>query len=77
MTTLIILKKADGSLLGRCDAKCHNAKGSKCTCICGGMNHGVELNQAIDNTREHKDVLMDAQEAGEFIIKEGQYQLFT
>lgn len=77
MATLIIARKADGSLLGRCDSKCHNAKGFKCTCICGGMNHGVGLNQAIHNTHEHKDLLMDAQGAGEFIIKEGQYQLFT
>lgn len=77
MATLIIARKADGSLLGRCDAKCYNAKGLKCTCVCGGMNHGVGLNQAIDNIHKNRALLMDSQEAGEFIIKEGQYQLFT
>ena len=25
----------------RCDAKCRNAKGTECHCICGGVNHGV------------------------------------
>jgi len=28
-------------LVGRCDARCHNAKGSECRCICGGAFHGV------------------------------------
>ncbi len=25
----------------RCDARCHNAKGKRCTCICGGRYHGI------------------------------------
>lgn len=25
---------------GRCDAKCHGAKQSKCVCMCGGRFHG-------------------------------------
>lgn len=24
----------------RCDARCHNAKGTKCRCWCGGKLHG-------------------------------------
>jgi len=27
--------------IGRCDAKCHNAIGPRCVCICGGRNHGI------------------------------------
>ncbi|MBA7492397.1 hypothetical protein ES702_02947 [subsurface metagenome] len=77
MSTLILARAADGSPRGRCDSKCYNAKGPKCTCICGGVNHGAGKNNAIDNTRSHKEFLMDAQEAGEFIINPGQYQLFT
>lgn len=38
---------------GRCDAKCYNATGGKCDCICGGKNHGVGKQQAIDNVREY------------------------
>jgi hypothetical protein len=36
----------------RCDAKCHNAEGSECNCICGGRNHGVGFTQAVANNRE-------------------------
>jgi hypothetical protein len=24
----------------RCDCRCHNAKGTRCRCWCGGMFHG-------------------------------------
>lgn len=76
MTTLIQAKAKDGRLAGRCDARCYNAKGKRCRCICKGANHGVGLNQAIHNTYEFKALLDDAQEAGEFIIRPGQLKLF-
>jgi len=25
----------------RCDSRCHEAKGTRCTCICKGIFHGV------------------------------------
>ena len=34
----------------RCDANCYNAKHDKCTCVCGGTNHGAGLQKATDNT---------------------------
>lgn len=34
----------------RCDARCYNAKGPDCDCICGGKNHGVGLQKAQENT---------------------------
>lgn len=76
MTTLITHQKSDGTLIGRCDAKCHNAQGAICTCVCGSINHGVGNNQAIENTREHGALLNEAQDAGEFIINQAQYKLF-
>jgi hypothetical protein len=51
MTTLISAYNSDGCI-GRCDAKCHNATGPDCYCICGGRNHGVGVKQAYSNTRE-------------------------
>jgi len=33
----------------RCDARCYNAQGQKCSCICNGKNHGLGLRQAIIN----------------------------
>lgn len=37
---LIEVHKPDGSFVGRCDARCYNAKHPECDCICGGANHG-------------------------------------
>lgn len=77
MTTIMLFKKGDGTLDGRCDARCYNAKGDRCKCICDGHNHGVGLNQAIENAHIYKDLIQDGQDAGEFIIRPGQLQFFT
>ena len=39
MTT--IMTEIHGGTTRRCDAICHYAKGSVCTCICGGKYHGL------------------------------------
>lgn len=49
--TLIAVHNSDGCV-GRCDAKCYDAKEPACHCICGGKNHGVKQNKAIENTRK-------------------------
>ena len=49
MTTLIAVYNSEGCV-GRCDAKCYQATHPGCQCICGGMNHGAGLSQAVDNT---------------------------
>jgi hypothetical protein len=51
MTTLISYQSSGGDQ-GRCDAKCYNAWGPECHCICQGGNHGLGRQEAIDNTRE-------------------------
>ena len=51
MTTLISYHTSSGEQ-GRCDARCYNAKHPTCDCICGGANHGVGREQAIENTRQ-------------------------
>lgn len=35
-----------------CDDKCYNATGKRCTCICGGANHGKGEEQAFENTEK-------------------------
>ena len=52
MTTLISVHTSDGCV-GRCDAKCHEATSPHCDCVCGGMNHGVGHDRAVENTRAH------------------------
>jgi len=49
-TTLLSVGNSEGER--RCDARCYNADGSECDCVCGGRNHGVGERQAVDNTRE-------------------------
>ena len=59
MTTLIEHRRGDGSLAGRCDAKCYNAEHPKCECICGGMNHGIGKSDAMKKTDAHYDELAE------------------
>ena len=51
MTTLIAIYTGDGCI-GRCDAKCYNAWGPECHCICQGGNHGAGKQEATASTRE-------------------------
>lgn len=43
---------------GRCDKACYDAATPRCDCICGGRNHGVGLNKAIENTRDMAERLV-------------------
>lgn len=58
MTTLITWSTGTGQHF-RCDAKCYNAKGQKCVCLCGGKNHGAGLKQAAKNVEEIAKVYLD------------------
>lgn len=62
MTTAIAVYTSSGCV-GRCDAKCHNAREPECDCICGGRLHGVGSSSAIAvNTA---DLLGEIAAAGE------------
>jgi len=74
MATVTELRDLDGSVIGRCDARCHTAKGPKCKCICGGINHGVGLKQAIEN-EGFLTLAEDAQH--KYVTRQFQAGLFT
>jgi hypothetical protein len=57
MTTLISVHTSDGCV-GRCDAKCYEATTPDCDCVCGGRNHGAGKQQAIDNTRDMAETML-------------------
>lgn len=44
-----------GGVTERCDARCHDAKTPKCTCVCGGRFHGKgDRSQALfEAIKEH------------------------
>jgi hypothetical protein len=54
--TLIAVYKSSGDrgsiCVGQCDARCYEAAHPDCDCICGGRNHSVGQQKAMDNTRE-------------------------
>lgn len=80
MSCLIYTSNSDGCT-GKCDANCYNATGSVCDCVCGGMNHGVGLEQAQANTRQYAELWIEkyADEHGldkkEFKVNPEIYQL--
>jgi len=51
MTTLVAVYNSDGCI-GRCDARCYEAKNAKCHCICGGRNHSAGKQRARENVAE-------------------------
>ncbi len=44
--------KSGQKRLSVCNAYCYGAKNKNCTCSCGGINHGIGLQKAIENTLE-------------------------
>lgn len=77
MTTLILHRNPDGSMTGRCDSRCYNAKLEKCTCICGGINHQKGQDQAIKNTVINRHLIFEQLEANDLTFVRGQYELFS
>jgi len=49
--TLISAHNSEGCY-GRCDARCYEAAMPECNCICGGANHGVGKQLAMNNTSQ-------------------------
>jgi len=80
MTTLIAAYNSEGCI-GRCDAKCYNAERPDCDCICGGMNHGVGRQKAMNNTTKLAETWMEQwqkehPETTHFVVPAAQLSLF-
>lgn len=56
---------SDGCV-GRCDARCYDAKGFDCHCICGGANHGVGEKIAREDSQyiPDEEIIADARKLG-------------
>jgi len=52
MKSLIFIRH-NKKLVSKCDSRCYLAKQPDCNCVCGGMNHGKGLDQAIINTQSY------------------------
>jgi hypothetical protein len=73
--TLITIGNSEGSR--RCDARCYDAKGSNCDCMCGGKNHGKGLQVASENTALIGKKLMEELGGEHVAIAAIQRDLFT
>lgn len=63
MPTLMQWSNSDG-ILGRCDAKCHDAAEPACDCMCGGRYHGAARQGVLDERiRTHWDEIVEAAQA--------------
>lgn len=62
MTTAVAVYNSEGCV-GRCDAKCHDAKEPDCDCVCGGRLHGCGRENAIErNTEDYFGSVENARE---------------
>jgi hypothetical protein len=70
LSTLISAGNSEGTY-GRCDAKCYNAEGGSCHCICGGMNHGKGLAEATRLTSNASvEIIRDIEARGGYVAPE-------
>jgi len=68
---LVVLIHCQGALSGRCDAKCYNAEGGACHCICGGRNHGKGLDAAkVETANLARDAVAEIESRGGWIADE-------
>lgn len=51
--------RTDWGTQRRCDERCVNGTRLACSCVCQGINHGVGYNQALENTRECYEWLVE------------------
>lgn len=52
MTTLIAVYRGK-EIIGRCDARCYDARSTTCKCVCHGANHGAGYARALHLTQEN------------------------
>ena len=58
MTTLI-RHSFGGHKIRLCNAHCYNAKGTTCSCICGGINHGAGYEKVLQKSNEVVQALLN------------------
>lgn len=51
MSSTLLALYLGRDLVGRCDINCWGGKDERCECLCTGLNHGVGLEQAVEQTR--------------------------
>lgn len=50
---LIEIRTIDHELKASCNALCHDAIGTSCDCVCGGILHGAARRHVLETTYRH------------------------
>lgn len=61
---MVLIEVLSGGRRRRCDARCYRGRVGRCRCVCGGKNHGVGFERAMENTRQMAEVSIKRAEAG-------------
>lgn len=51
MSSTLLALYLGRALVGRCDVNCWGGSDTRCECLCTGLNHGVGIDQAAEQTR--------------------------
>jgi hypothetical protein len=62
---LITAVDENGKVIRKCDARCYNAKGEHCKCVCGGRNHGLGLDAARERILKEREAIVAEHKADE------------
>jgi len=65
---MITIKIRNGNRTRRCDSRCHNAKGKKCCCLCGGTYHGVGRMLRVLVSQNQKSLISKLEADGNTIL---------
>jgi hypothetical protein len=70
MTTLIAVYQGD-RMIGRCDARCYQARSHACKCVCHGNNHAAGYARALEQTLRHGQAWLDRYLAERSLTRDG------
>ena len=59
MMVALIVEKSSGGKTRVCNSRCYDAKYPECICCCGGRNHGIGLNHAVNATRKAVEEILN------------------
>lgn len=55
MSSTLLALYLGRDLVGRCDVNCWGGTDARCECLCNGLNHGIGLDAAVEQTRRMVD----------------------
>lgn len=73
MSSTLLALYLGRDLVGRCDINCYDGSDARCECVCSGLNHGIGLDAAADQTRRMVEEWIEANRARGIIFDGVEY----